>query len=168
MKTIRIACTALLAASVAAAPAFAQGTIKVSKSMELAADAGKTWNAVKDFGGLHTWHPAVEKTDIKRGGDNKPGMVRVLSLKGGGEITETLTAHSSPARSLSYRIDKSPLPVTGYNSTIAVKPGKAGSSTITWSSTFAAKPGTKDEEAKKVIGGIYDAGLDNLKKKLGA
>jgi len=158
---------ALLLACAFAAPAHAQGTIKVSRSMELSGGAAKTWSAVKDFGGLHTWHPAVERTDIRKGGDNKPGTVRVLSLKGGGTITETLTGHSEPARTLSYRIDKSPLPVVGYNSTLAVKSRGTGS-TITWSSTFSAKPGTKDDVAKKVIEGIYDAGFDNLKRQLGA
>ena len=67
---------ALAAAScLMAAPSFA-GQVKVDRSVTLAADAAKTWDTVKDFGELHTCHPAVEKTDIKKGGDNKPGTVR--------------------------------------------------------------------------------------------
>lgn len=163
ITTLRLAALAA-AFTLAAAPAFA---LKVSKSVQVTADPGKTWVAVKDFGGLHKWHPAVENTEIKSGGDNKVGTVRELSLKGGGKITETLTAYSSKRHSLSYHIEDSPLPVADYNSTIAVKPGKAGKSTVVWSSTFKAKQGSTDAEAKKVIEGIYDAGLGNLQKQLG-
>lgn len=167
MSIVNLRLAAVAAAfALGAAPAYA---IDVIKSVEVGADQVKTWNAVKDFGGLHKWHPAVEKTDVKSGGDNKVGTVRELSLKGGGTITETLTAHSTPARSLTYRIDESPLPVVGYTSTIAVKPGTTLSkSTVIWSSTFKAKDGTSDADAKKAIEGIYDAGLGNLQKQLGS
>jgi hypothetical protein len=36
-------------------------------------------------------------------------------------------------------------------------------STVVWSSNFIATQGTNDDEAKKVIAGIYTAGLDSLK-----
>lgn len=64
-----------------------------------------------------------------------------------------------------YMITESPLPVTNYISTIKVVKAKEGS-TVVWSSTFIAKQGTADDEAKKVIAGIYTAGLDGLKSKL--
>jgi hypothetical protein len=38
---------------------------------------------------------------------------------------------------------------------------------IDWSSTFDAK-GASDDDAKKTILGIYDAGLGSLKEKLSA
>lgn len=166
MSIINLRLAAVAAAfALAGAPAYA---IDVSKSVEVGADPAKAWDAVKDFGGLHKWHPAIEKTDIKSGGDNKVGTVRVLSLKGGGTVTETLTAHA-PDRSLTYRIDESPLPVAGYTSTVVVKPGKAaGKSTVIWTATFKAKEGTPDAEAQKVMEGIFDAGLGNLQKQLGS
>jgi hypothetical protein len=88
--------------------------------------------------------------------------VRVLSLKGGGTITEQLTGYSDKGHSMNYRIEESPLPITDYRSTIAVKPSGAGKSTLVWSSTFMAKPSTPDAEAKTLMEGIYDAGLDNV------
>lgn len=144
------------------------GTISVSKSTEFSVPPDQAWEAVKAFEGLHTWHPAVEKTDMKKGEGSKVGNVRVLTLGGGGgTITETLVAYSNSGKKMTYKIDESPLPVRFYVSTIAVKPTANGGSKITWSSKFKAKQGAKDEDAKKTIEGVYDAGLENLKKKLG-
>lgn len=164
---IKAVLIALAAATFTISPAEAAPTVKVSRTLVVHAAPDQTFDAIKDFGGWQSWHPAIEKTDIKSGGANKVGTVRVLSLKGGGTITETLTAFSARGKSYSYRIDESPLPVTNYRSTLAVKSGKAGGSTLTWSSTFKAKQGVTDAEAKKAIEGVYDTGLDNLKTQLG-
>ena len=160
---------ALLASgfAVAAAPSFAADTLTVARSYKLPAAPAKTWAAIKDFGGVHAWIPAVEKTDISKGGHNKVGTVRLLGLKGGGGVTEKLTAYSGTGHSMSYKMLESPLPVVGYRSTLAVKPGKSGGSVVSWVANFKAKEGTPDAEAKKVIEGIYDSSVDNLKKQLG-
>jgi mxaD protein len=146
----------------------AAGNINVSKSAEFAVPVAKLWETVKAFDGLHTWHPAVEKTDMKKGEGNKVGSVRALTLGGGGGVvTETLVRYSDSGKRMTYKIDDSPLPVQAYVSTIAVKPTATGGSKITWSSTFKAKAGAKDADAKKTIEGVYQGGLDNLKKLLG-
>jgi Polyketide cyclase / dehydrase and lipid transport len=151
-----------------AVAASAAGSINVSKSAEYAVPADKLWTTVKAFEGLHTWHPAVEKTDMKKGVGSKVGNVRLLTLGGGGGvITETLVRYSDSGKRMTYKIDDSPLPVQAYVSTIAVKPTASGGSKITWSSTFKAKAGAKDADAKKTIEGIYEAGFENLKKLLG-
>ena len=152
--------------AISAAPTFAGDTLTVARSYELPAAPGKTWAAIKDFGAVHTWIPAVEKTDISKGGHNKVGTVRVLGLKGGGGVTEQLTACSGAGQSMSYKMLESPLPVVGYRSTLTVKPGKSGGSVVSWSANFKAKEGTPDAEAKKVIEGIYDSSVGNLKKQL--
>ncbi len=118
---IRIHALVAVAALTVAPLAFANHAIQVSKSVEINAPADKVWADIKDFGALQNWHPAVESTKIDKGGDNKPGTVRVLSLKGGGNITETLTAYSDKGRSMSYKINEGVLPVAGYSSTITVK-----------------------------------------------
>lgn len=149
-------------------PTVVAANIKVVKSVEVPADAAKTWATVGNFGAMHGWHPAVEATKITKGTGNRKGDMRVLALKGGGDITETLTSYSARNRSYSYRIDESLLPVKNYKATISIKPGKsAGKSRIVWSSSFDAKDGTKDDDARKVIENIYDAGLGNATKMLG-
>ncbi len=150
-------------------PTVMAANIKVVKSVEVPADAEKTWATVGDFGGVHGWHPAVESTKITKGNGKRKGDMRLVTLKGGGAITETLTSYSAKNHSFSYRLDDSPLPVKNYKATMSIKPGKsAGKSRIVWSSSFDAKDGTKDEDARKLIEDIYDAGLGNAAKMLGS
>ena len=111
--------------------------------------------------GWSTWHPAFTGTQLLKGDGHAKGTVRLLTAKDGAQFTEELVAYDAAARSYKYRIIDSPAPVLGYVSTVEVKGTKTGS-TVIWSSSFQVKPGTSDEEAKKLIAGVYRAGLDNL------
>ncbi len=165
--SVRIHAIAALAL-LSAIPTVVAANLKVIKSVEVRADVEKTWATVGDFGAAQGWHPAVETTKITKGTGKRKGDRRVITLKGGGDIAETLTEYSAKNHSFSYRIDDSPLPVKNYNATISVKPGKsAGKSRIVWSSSFDAKDGTKGDDARKLIEDIYDAGLGNAAKMLG-
>jgi mxaD protein len=150
-------------------PMVMAANIKVVKSVEVPADAVKTWATVGDFGGAHGWHPAVETTKITKGTGKRKGDMRVLTLKGGGDITETLTSYSARKHSFSYRIDDGPLPVKNYNATISIEPGQsAGKSRIVWRASFDARDGSKDDDVRKMIEDIFDAGLGNASKMLGS
>ncbi len=149
-------------------PTVVAANINVQKSVEVPADAAKTWAMVGNFGEMQGWHPAVEATKISKGTGSRKGDVRVLTLKGGGQVTETLTSYSAKGQRLSYTIDDSPFPVKNYSATLSVKSGKsAGTSKIVWRASFDAKDGTKDDEVRKLIEDIFDAGLGNAAKKLG-
>jgi uncharacterized protein YndB with AHSA1/START domain len=153
---------AVLTLAFAASGACAAGkTLSMSEKVDLTAPPAKVWDAIKDFGGWQTWHPAIAGTEITKGKGNSRGSVRVLTTKDGAKITEELTAYTAGTMSYTYRILESPLPVTNYVSTLKVTKSKTGA-TVVWSSKFKAKDGTADDEAKKVIAGIYRAGLDNL------
>jgi mxaD protein len=155
-----------LALALFATSSFAAGPLSVKEKVELPVPPEKAWDLIKDFDGWQNWHPAAASTEItsdKKG--NKAGVVRVLTLKDGGKLTEKLTHYQPKAFSYTYVIMDSPLPVTGYESTLQVKATKSGS-VVTWSSHFKAKEGTADADALKTIRGIYRAGLDNLKDKL--
>ena len=153
-------------AAALATSAFAAGrTLSVTEKADLPVPPAKVWEALKDYNGWQNWHPAIAGTDISKGKANTKGTVRVLTTKDGAKIKEELLAHSDKSMSYKYRIIDSPLPVTNYVSTIKVMKSKGGSEVV-WSSSFKAKEGTSDDEAKKVISGIYTAGLDNLKNTL--
>ena len=132
---------------------------KVSMSADLEASADDVWRMIGGFNALPDWHPGVEKSELK-----KEGQERVLSLAGGGKIVERLEKLSETEREYSYQISESPLPVANYKSTIKVKDGDDGY-TVEWSSDFEAVGG--DNEAMKAIEGVYQTGLDNLKKMFG-
>ena len=156
---------AVSGAAVAAAP-----MLKISKSVTVNASADKVWAKVKDFGGLDKWHPAVATDKIVEGTDNKVGAVRVLTLKDGGTIKEKLLAHDDLRHTFKYSILEGVLPVSNYTSTLTVAAdGKKAK--VTWSGAFQRKntgpapgPNEDDKTATDTMGGVYQAGLDNLKK----
>jgi hypothetical protein len=141
---------------------FASKTVSVTEKIELAATPSQTWEAIEDFNGWQAWHPAFAGTEITKGHGNAEGTVRVLTAKDGAKFAEELLSHDAASRSYRYRIIESPLPITGYVSTLEVK-GTPGGSSVVWNSTFEVKPGASEDEVKKTIAGVYRAGLDNLK-----
>jgi hypothetical protein len=139
----------------------AERTVSVVETVQLAATPAKAWATVKDFTSWQAWHPAFASTDVVQGDGHSRGTVRVLVAKDGGRFTEELVSFDAASRSFTYRIIESPAPVVDYVSTIEVKDTKAGA-TVVWSSSFNVKPGTSEADAKKLISGVYRAGLDNL------
>lgn len=149
--------------------------LTASKSIDIDAPAGKVWAATKDFNGLNTWHPAVATDEIVEGKNNTVGAVRLLTLKGGGTIKEKLLAYDPAGMSFKYSIVEGVLPVSNYSSTFVVKASGSGKSTVTWSGHFKRKnvgdkpaEGENDKTAVDTINGVYQGGLDNLKKMLEA
>lgn len=133
---------------------------KVSMTQDLNVSADQLWQMIGQFNALPDWHPAVEKSEL-----NKEGQTRTLSLAGGGEIVERLESADDDSKTYTYSIVDSPLPVKNYVSTIKVS-GSGDNATVEWSSEFDAA-GMPDNDAMKAIEGVYQAGLDNLKKMFG-
>ena len=145
--------------------------LTASKTITIDASAAKVWHMAKDFNGLNTWHPAVATDEIVEGKNNTVGAVRLLTLKGGGTIKEKLLAFDPAGRSFKYAILEGVLPVSGYTSTLAVKSAGKDKSSVTWTGHFKRKnvgdnPADKenDKTAVDTMSGVYQAGLDNLKK----
>ena len=147
--------------AVAVAVPAAERTVSVVETVQIKATAGQTWGTINDFGSWQTWHPAFASTKMLQGNGHSLGAVRVLTTKDGGKFTEELVAFDAAARSYQYQILESPAPVMDYVSTIQVKETPGGSAVV-WSSQFNVKPGTSEADAKKLISGVYRAGLDNL------
>ena len=148
-------------AAPAAAPAEA---VTVSKEASVTGAPADVWKKVGDFNGLNTWHPAIAASEIVKGSNNEVGAHRKLTLSDGAVIVEELAARDEAGMSLTYTIIEGPLPVTDYRSTITVAADGDGKSKVTWGSTFKPAAGTEAAKAEELIGGIYQAGLDNLAK----
>jgi mxaD protein len=145
--------------------------LTASKTITIDAPAAKVWNLTKDFNALNTWHPAVARDEIVEGKNNTVGAVRLATLKGGGTIKEKLLRFDPVGHSFKYAIIEGVLPVSDYASTFAVKALGKGKSSVTWSGRFKRKnvgenPGDKenDQTAVDTINGVYQSGLENLKK----
>ncbi len=163
---------AIITAALLPFTAFAHGPSpqKVEKEIVIKAEPAKVWAIVKDFGGIHKWHPAIASTKV----DAKDGATyRLLTLKNGGTINERLKSADDADMKLKYEIIEGALPVADYNATMTVKPGPgAGETTVVWMARFyrvyklnpPIPAGQDDESAIKAVTGVFDAGLPALKK----
>jgi hypothetical protein len=121
---------------------------------------GQLWKKIGGFCSIKDWHPAIAKCEKSKEGG---ATYRTLTTKDGGKIKEKLLKKTDS--SYTYEIVESPLPVQNYKATISVA-ADGDQTKVEWKGMFDAK-GASDEDAKKVIGGIYKAGLDNLAKPAG-
>ena len=147
--------------------------LSVTETAEIKAPVAKVWATIKDFDSLNKWHPGFAKDEIVKGKNNTVGAVRSLTIKDGPTFTEELLAFNEKQHSYKYRIIESPLPLADYESTISLKEGKDGTTVVTWSGHFKRKnPADNPPEAEsdagaiKLIQGVYQGGLGNLKKML--
>lgn len=162
----------LLVSLLLPALAFAHGPTrqKVTESVQIKAAPEAVWDKVKDFNAMPSWHPAVAESKASDG--SNVGSVRVLSLKGGGTVEETLESFSAAERKFAYRAkDGGALPVSNYSSTLTVKAADGGGSLVEWRGAFYRAypnndppPDKNDEAAVKAITEVYRSGLGNLKK----
>lgn len=170
MKLVR----SIVFAALVAAPGLgfaAAPVLKVSKSVIIHAAPDVVWDKVKNFDGINTWHPAVARDELIAGTNNTAGAERKLTLGDGGTIHEKLLGFDAKHHRFRYMIVESVLPVSGYTSTLSVKAAGKDRSKVTWSGTFkredtGAHPAAdaNDATATKAITGVYQSGLDNLKK----
>jgi hypothetical protein len=158
------------------APAWVLGAplkpLSVEETVQINAPVAKVWAAAKDFDSLNKWHPGFSKDVLTKGPNNKPGTVRALTIKDGPTFTEELISFNEASHTYQYKIIESPLPLQNYVATFVVKPGaKEGTSTVTWSAKFTRKNPSdnppadeNDDAAVKLITGVFQSGLANLKK----
>lgn len=162
--TLLLAVLGLVSTLGVAPPAQAQTaarTLTVTQQVQLAVAPARAWSAIENFMTWPSWHPAFAGTELVKGDGHSAGSVRRIVTKDGAQFTEELIAHDAATRRVEYRILASPAPVLDYRSTLSVRPSRNGS-TVVWSSHFKVKPGVSEAEVKKMIEGIYRAGLDNL------
>lgn len=146
-------------------------TLTVNEEIAINAPAAKVWEKVSNFNDLGAWHPAVKKTEIIAGENNKVGAERLLTLQDGGTIKEKLLGYNAKANTFKYSIIEGVLPVSSYVSSVTVKATGKNTSSVVWKGTFKRKDlsatpaeGQDDASVVKVITGVYKGGLENLKK----
>jgi hypothetical protein len=173
----RLALTsAVVIAALAATTAQAHGPTrkKVEETVEINASPDKVWKVIGNFQDM-SWLPLVEKTEGKEG--NTPDKAtRVLTLKGGATVEESLYKYSAEKMSYSYRITKvdvKTLPVNDYSSTLKVEADGDGKSKVSWDGAFYRgymnndpPPELSDEASQKAVRGLYRTGLDALKAQV--
>ena len=162
----KLAMWALCTLCMASVPATAQSLLNAHQSVDIKASIWRVWDAVKDFDGLHRWHPMFADDVLQSGANDVVGSVRTITVKDGPSFDEELLSFDALDKKFSYKvIDPVPLPISDYVSTFQVVEGRRGYTTILWRSSFRNNSDgkMKDEEVIAFIDGAYRAGLDNLK-----
>lgn len=134
---------------------------EVRRSVRLPASAARVWATIGGFNDLPAWHPAVERSDLSDG-----GRTRTLHLAGGGRIVEGLDEHDPAARRYRYRFIESPLPIENYRSVLSVRDEGTDGCTVEWHGDFAADDAMR-AQMETAVAGIYEAGLENLRRLFG-
>lgn len=156
-------CAALGAAAILGADITPVVAATISRSADVKASASTVWSLIGPFCAIKNWLPPVGEC-IE---DGKVPPTRVLVTKDGkAAFVETQMARSEDERSYSYAFLSSPLPVSNYKATIKVTARSDGSSTITWSGSYTAEEG-KEKAANDALISVYEAGLAEIKAKLG-
>lgn len=128
----------------------------VTKTLDLAADAGEVWAVLGDFNGLPRWNTGVERSDLSNGGKR-----RTLTLKVGGTVVEDLLHHDDAGRTMTYSIIESAVPVSRHKATISVIDRGPNQSTVRWTCEFEPK-GVPVETAAGIFSTIFERGLAGL------
>jgi len=111
-------------------PAAAQGTLNSYQTVDIKAPIWTVWDAVKDFDGLHTWHPMFSDDELKSGANDEIGAVRTLTVKDGPSFDEELLSFDPVDRKFSYRVKERHLADFHYLSTFQLVEGRRGHTTI--------------------------------------
>jgi hypothetical protein len=154
IKTLHLA-LATLALSAGAAAA-----LEVINAAMVPGKPKEVWATIGGFCAIKKWHPVIANCEKNK---EAGATYRTLTTKDGAKIREKLLKKT--ASSYTYEIVDSPLPVQNYKSTISVA-ADGDQTRVEWKGTFDAK-GASDEDARKVISGIYQAGLDGIAKPAG-
>ena len=187
MKKISLFVSLILVFFTAAATAHGPVRGKLTLTTTIDAPADKVWDVISNYDDM-SWHPSI--TGVKADKGNNKGSVRVLTLKGGGTITEELKKHDADKMSYKYKItemskvktiqhagqdeDIPVLPVENYQATITVK-AKGDKSVVTWVATYYRgyvnnnPPEELNEEAAdKAVTAVLTDGLNSLAEKFGS
>jgi uncharacterized protein YndB with AHSA1/START domain len=143
--------------------------VKVYRSTVLDAPADRVWRDLRDFNGIANWHPMIELSRIEKDHpSDKVGCVRNFQLKDGARIREKLLALSDYEFTYTYAILDSPMDLKDYVATLRLFPVTEGNRCfIEWSAEFDCPPEKETELAETVGGGVFQTGLDALKKRYG-
>ena len=90
----------------------------------------------------------------------------LVTKDGKAAFVEKQTARNDAEHSYSYAFLSSPLPVSNYTSTIKVVAKDDGNSTVIWSGSYTPDLG-KEKAASEALNGVYEAGLAEIKARLG-
>jgi Polyketide cyclase / dehydrase and lipid transport. len=129
-------------------------------TQRLAYPAETVWALIGDFGGLHRWHPQVQRLDL-----SWEGRIRTLHYADGNRVVERLEARNDSAHRYGYVLVDGSLPMLACRSRLEAQ-ADGTHCQVTWSSEFEPL-GNAERKAEAALRAIYGAGLEVLAAALG-
>ena len=126
------------------------------------------WAAIRDFGALASWHPAIAHSEIEDGAPpDAVGCIRTLSLHGGGHARERLLMLDDSRYSFSYSFETPAFPVENYVSMVELTPVTSGDGTFArWWADFDEHPEDAGKYADIISNAVFAAGWKALAERL--
>lgn len=126
------------------------------------------WAAIRDFGALAAWHPAIARSEIERGLDaDVVGCIRVLTLKDGGMARERLMMLDDSRYDFTYNFETPAFPIENYAATLELIPVTSGDRTFArWDASFDERPEDAGHYASLISDAVFAAGLAALATRL--
>ena len=113
----------------------------VSVEREIDAPVPKVWAALSDFGGVHRYHSAVERSPINEGTPSSGvGSERTCHLYDGNHVQERVT-ESVPEQKLSVEIFETSMPLKSAVGTFTLSPTPSGGTQVELSMDYVVKYG---------------------------
>lgn len=134
-------------------------TAEITRRFDVSAE--QLWVLVGDFGDTGKWSGRPPEA-CRRDGEGI-GALRTLTLADGRVIVDRLV-DEGPLH-YSYEIVSSPLPVTRYRATMAVRPLGEARCELIWSGAFDPN-GISDADAVALFEGVYRQALDMIDRQL--
>jgi hypothetical protein len=127
----------------------------VRKELAINAEAKDVWDAVRDFGALHTRLVPGFVTDTQL-----EGRDRIVTFFTGSVQREPLVDLDDDAQRLVYCAVDSPMGATHYNASVQVFPEEDGSSRLVWVVDFLP------DELAGNLDAVMDRGAQTMKQTL--
>ncbi len=136
----------------------------VTEKGTINATADEVWKTLSSFRNVEKYIPLVKSSTVEGSGVGAKRTCIIPNQSGGeAKIEEEIKSFDDDAKTFSYSITSSPMPLENYLSTVKVKDLGNGRCEVEWSSTFEPK-GMAEEEVAKMINDIYVTAIDGLKK----
>ncbi len=136
----------------------------VTVNYTINAPVDEVWKTLSSFRDVERYISLVKSSTVEGSGVGAKRTCIIPNESGGeGKIEEELKSFDNDAKTFSYSITSSPMPLENYLSTVKVKDLGNGRCEVEWSSTFEPK-GMAEEEVAKMIRDIYLTAIDGLKK----
>ncbi|MEB2781431.1 SRPBCC family protein [Algoriphagus sp. C2-6-M1] len=129
--------------------------VKVTKTINV--PAHQVWEKVSSFKGIEEFSPIASSVTEGEG----IGTKRKCYMPDGAEISERLELVDNSTMTMQYKITEGPFPITGYLSTIKVKPLGDSACEVTWGSEFDVGSEAK-AQMEELFGGFYNVIIDGL------